>query len=343
MLRNAAPWLVAALVGLVGMTLPGAASQAASLEIDPTSIPDPDAYESLRSQGREAYNVEQYDRAETYYIEAIQAAPDEPEAYLDLARTFFWRDMYATAVAYYDFYIQQSDEEDISDKVTSERRLAASRSGDQVWKVPDSQTRILESLRTRLNEGEAYTSGGGGAWGLYRALLRTDYAHPDLIQVRNRLRSKLLEEFDARLQPESGEPTPQLSLSQWKRQIKRLEAARKLTRDEDVRQRIQRRGAITKAATALLNGRHRKAAEASQRAVESHPERTFLKWFHVSALVQANRHDRAQQTLERYSSELESMSDGDDYLEVLQSTLAHRRGNLEQAVDLYDTLLQPSE
>lgn len=324
-----------ALVGLV--EVPRATADST---LDTSSIPDPSRYEDLRERGRNAYNAEQYDKAERYYVEAIQAAPSEAQAYLDLARTFFWRKSYAAAVAHYDFYIQRSKGGELSEKVKSERRLAASRSGDDVWRVSEAQKRILDSLRTRLNEGRAYTEGGGGAWGLYRALLRTDYAHPDLIQIRNRLRTKLLEEFETRLTPASDEPTPQLSMKGWNRQIERLEAARKLTRNDELRSDIGGRMDVARVALDLLNGRYRKAAEKAGRAVEAQPDRLVLKWFHASALVQANRDDEAERVLERYAPDFRAQSHGADYLEILRATLAHRRGQLKEATRSYYELLE---
>ena len=298
------------------------------------------AYERAFEKGREAYNAEKYARAVEHYVDAIQAAPEKPEPYLNLARTLFWKGTYARAVVYYDHYLTLSESPKNAEKIKRERKLAAQRTGGEVWNPPDSQRRVLEALRDKLTDGRAFTEGGGGAWALFKTLLRTGYAHPDLSRVQTRLRKKLVAEFEGLVVPEADQPVPVLSLEEWKRQRRRLEAARSLSRDEEVAEIVGRRMTMVDAAVALLNSRHEDAVELTKRALDENPDMGFLRWFRISALVQAESYERARKAIATYEKSL-----GDDstaerkYLRVMEAIVADRAGETDKAAEAYFEVL----
>jgi len=316
-------------------TSPGSNAEAAADETSSTE------FSRLMDEGRSAYNESNWEGAEKFYRRAAQVAPERPVAYRNLARTHFMAEQYARAAALYEQYLELAPASADTSRIERERKLATHRAGDDVWTRPDSQKRVLEALRDALTDGEAYTKGGGGAWALYETLLRTGYVHPNLAHIRTRLRERLLEEFDRRATPESAQPTPVLSLQNWQRQQRRLDAARSLTDDGEVRTRIDERMRIVETALALLNGRAEEAADHAASARESNPDLEFLRWFEVAALVAAEKYDRAEERLAAISDSSEELSASKRrYLRALRGIVAHRRGEAEAAADLYRRVLR---
>jgi tetratricopeptide (TPR) repeat protein len=298
-------------------------------------------YVRLLEKGRAAYNNENYQKAADAYRKAAQASPDRPEAYRNLARTYFWREQYARAGVHYDYYLKLVPSEKDVSKVKRERKLAADRAGDDVWQLPDSQKRVLKALREALTDGKAYTEGGGGAWALYEALLRTGYVAPELDHIQDRLRKKLVDEFEGLVVTDGSQPVPVLSLEEWQRQQMRLEAARSVADEPDLRTIIDRRMGVAETALALLNGRHNNAAKLAADAIEQNPDMPFLWWYRSTALVEAGRPEQARRALERFEEKTEAGQNGENgYIEVLRAVLNHRTGETEEAADTYRRLLE---
>lgn len=298
-------------------------------------------FQRALEKGREDYNQGNYAAAAEHYVRAIQMNPTEASVYRNMARTLFWKKDYPRAVAYYDFYLQTAPEGVDTQAVARERKLASQRAGDAVWKMPESQKRVLEAFRDELTDGRAYTEGGGGAWALYETLLRTGYAQPDLAHMKKRLRKRLLEEFEGRLVVASDEPTPQLPLDGWQRQQLRLEAAKSLTADSAFRRRVNRRMSLVDAALALLNGQYDTAADLAADAAERNPDMLFVRWYRLSALMEAEEYKKASAALEEFRS---ALPDADNphraYLTAYEAILAHRRGDNQKAASRYYEVLQ---
>lgn len=294
----------------------------------------PAEWKEAFDRGDRAYRNEKFEAAEKALVEAVQAAPKHPRTYLALARTYFQREKYARSVAYYDFYLKLAD--DRKDRAQKERRLASHRAGDAVWKLPETQKRVSDALRERLAEGDAYTEGGGGAWGLYETLLRTGYARPDLARLRDRLRRKLVDEFDARLEPSPGQPMPTLELSGWKLQRERLKSAGQLADGSSERRAIEERHLIVDAAISLVNGRAEQAARRARKAREAHPDRRFLRWLRIVALVEAADYETARAELEEWRDDLGDAPERlGEYTDYLESVVDRYEGDAEGATDTY--------
>lgn len=310
-------------------------------ETDEADAPSTPEYQKVIDKGRDAYNANDYAKAARHYVRAAQLAPQRPQPYRNLARTYFWKKEYTRAVVFYDYYLKLVPDARDVQKVKRERKLAAQRAGDDVWQRPDSQTRVLSTLRDTLTEGNAYTKGGGGAWALYKTLIRTGYAAPDLARLKQRVRKKLIDEFEGLLMTGSSQPVPILSLEEWQRQQMRLEAARSIARDSSLQKVIDRRMRIVDTAIALLNGRYDDAADLSEEALESNPDMPFVHWYRMTALAHAGRYDEARTALEVYRKNLdEGTGEQKRYLEIMEAILAHRRGDPEKAAELYRNILE---
>lgn len=303
----------------------------------------PESYSATMKSANAAYNNGDYKKAASDYLRAIQAAPRRPEAYRNLARSYFWRGTYAAAVAYYDFYVQLAPDADDVQQIQSERRLAATRAGDDIYTLPESQRMARQALEQQLDSGRAFTSGGGGAWGLYNSLLRTEYARPDLANFQRRLLRKLLEEFDGMLVPESGQPVPRLDLDGWQLQLDRLQAARQITRDESIRDIIDSRSAVAEAGIALLTGSRDESLTLIDGAIQKNPDLAFLHWFRVVALIEANRNERALEAVQKLGRKLaETNAPGShiEYAGVLRANILRRLERHDDAADLYLQILE---
>ncbi|MGM0554862.1 MAG: hypothetical protein ACQEVA_00600 [Myxococcota bacterium] len=303
----------------------------------------PESFSVTMKAANAAYNNSDYKQAANGYIRSIQAAPRRAEAYRNLARSYFWLDKYAAAVAYYDFYVQLAPTADDVKQIQSERRLAASRSGDDIFTMPESQQMARRALEQQLESGRAYTAGGGGAWGLYNSLLRTDYARPDLANFQRRLVRKLLEEFDGMLVADSGQPVPRLDLDGWQLQLDRLQAARQLTSDEGLLDIVDSRSTVAEAGISLLTGNRGEAVTLINSAIERNPDLAFLYWFRVVALVEANQNEDALEAVGELGRQLAAAnapSSHIEYASVLRANILRRLGRHEDAADLYLEILE---
>lgn len=298
-------------------------------------------YDAALKQGNDAYNNEDYEVAVKAYTAAIQAAPGEAVAYRNLARSYFWKGSYAAAGAYYDHYLRLAAKADDVEQVKAERRLAADRARDAVYTLPDAQRLALEALNKELESGRAYTSGGGGAWGLYETLLRTGYAEPQLEQLRSRLSRRLLDEFDATLIPDSGRLTPRLDLDAWQLQAERIAAGRTVADDPALREVMGTRSTVVEAAIALLTSQWDQAAELARLARASNPDVLFIGWFEASALMNAEKYDQALNLLNEFEKQLaERDPKGVEYARVLRAIVLQRIDRQTEAADLYLDVLR---
>lgn len=293
-------------------------------------------YDVVIKVANTAYNDGNYDEAVAGFAQAIQSRPERPVPYRNLARTFFWQSKYAEAVAYYDMYLRLATDADDRKQVQSERRLASSRAGDEVWTTPEAQREALAALEEQIEKGAAYAPGGGGAWGIYQALLRTGYAQPELAKVRRRLVGRLLDEFEGTFVAEASQPTPRLDLDAWQLQAQRLEAARQLTQDEAIVAVIERRSAVTEVGLALLNGQYDKVVEAADEALEKNPDMPFVRWLHVSALVEEGEHDAALEAVDGLAKQLAQTRPNQlGYAKILRASILQRMGRGDDAAELY--------
>lgn len=319
-------------MGSVGMGSAGIA-QAAPQKAEQA---EPSGYEVVIKVANTAYNDGKYDEAAEGFAQAIQSRPQRPVPYRNLARTFFWQSKYAEAVAYYDMYLQLATDAEDRKQVQSERRLASSRAGDEVWTTPEPQRQALAALEDKLEKGAAYAPGGGGAWGVYTTLLRTGYAQPELAKLRRRLVGKLLDEFEGTFVAEANQPTPRLDLDAWKLQHQRLEAARQLTRDEAMLAIIDRRTAVTDVGLALLNGQYDEVVANADAALQKNPDMPFVRWLQVTALVQEGEHEAALAAVEELAKQLAQTRPNQlGYAKILRASILQRMGRGDDAAELY--------
>ena len=293
------------------------------------------------SAGNALYNKGNYKGAITHYAAAIQAEPSNGPPYRNMARCYFWLEQYAAASAYYDFYLRVADAEtkDV-DTIRKERKLAIERAGSSVYVLPPNQKQALTALTQELTSGSAYTDGGGGAWALYKALLRTGFAEPTLTDLRSQLTRRLLDEFDASMIPPMGSFTPVLDMDGWRVQAGRLEAARSLARDPALKEVAARRAKVVAAANALLSGDFNEAAVLSKTAQVENPDLDFLRWFTVSALLKSNQHDVALATIKELARKSKEVSPALlEYARVLRAIALQKAGRSDDAAEVFSDVL----
>lgn len=294
------------------------------------------AEQGPEARGNKAYNEGRYGEAEKAFIEAIQARPEEALLYRNLARTYFWQNQYSAATAYYDFYLRLVPEAEDAEQIRSERRLASNRAGGEAWAMPEGQRMALRALQEELLSGRAYTAGAGGAWGLYRTLLRMQYAQPELMTLRRDLLRRLVDEFEAHLIAPENQPSPVLELEDWRVQNERLAAARGLSNDEAFTEMLARRALIVDAATALLNHQFDRAIVLLEEARAQNADMLFLNWYHVHALARSGKHGEALEILESFARRLaQSAPQQLGYARIVRASLLQSMGRSDDAAQLY--------
>lgn len=297
-------------------------------------------HDAALKNGNAAYNKGDYKKAISSYITAIQSSPGSPAAYRNLARAFFWDGNYAAAVEYYDYYLRLAPVGE-QDKVKAERRLAAERAGERVYTPPEAQRLSLAALDRELESGRAYTSGGGGAWGMFETLLRTGYAEPDLAKVRARLARRLLDEFDANIVPRPNQITPRLDLDAWQLQAERLAAAQNIADDPALLDVLKKRSTLVEAAIAMLTSQWDEAANLFRLARTSNPDLGFISWYEVSSLIGAEKYDEALLALVDLEKQLtDRESARQDYVRILRAVALQRLGRGGDAASLYLEVLR---
>lgn len=298
---------------------------------------------ALVEQATDAYNQADYDQARQAFIRAIQIAPQNPDLYRNLARTFFWQNDYAAATAYYDFYLRlaPANAPDL-EQIHGERRLAATRAGMQVWQTPEQQRLVLQSLNDQLDEGRAYTAGGGGAWSLYQTLIRTQFAQPELAQLKKRLVRRLFDEIESQFVVPTDQPSPRLDLEDWKVQRERIEATRSLTDDEVILDALQRRLLIVQTAESLLLARYADAVQQAELAMRNNPDIIFTAWFQITALLHSQRFTRALAAIDELEPRLRQNAPTLlDYAQILRAAALQKNGQHNDAATIYSELLAP--
>ena len=324
---------------------PALAQQPATTKPATTATKQPaaqDDYAAVLGRANTAYNAERYDEAIGLYVQAIQQAPERGEAYRNMARAYFWQGKYAAAVAYYDIYLVSFATDADRETIQRERRLAATRTTTP-WQLPAQQKAALGKLDALLEPGQpAYSKTGASAWQAYQTLLKSGYAHPNLVKLRARLAAALLKAFDARLALKPEQLTPALTVEGWQAQRERLKLARGLTTDAALVGSLDRRDTLARAAIELLLGRHVEAARMAEDAAKQNPDLTFIPWLRISALIHANRTRDALETLDLMEPRIEREApQWRDRARVIRAVLLHQTGSHKRAADLYlQTLTQ---
>jgi tetratricopeptide (TPR) repeat protein len=311
----------------------------------------PEEFAAKLQAANDAYNNNKYEAALAAYTDAAQLSPTDPFPYVGIARAYFWMDRYAAAVFHYDLFLKvASRRNDTRQKVDnqlkaarSERRLASSRSDGDAWQRPEAQRRLVSALRDELDEGAAYTAGGGGAWALYKALIRTNYVEPDLERLRRRLARKLVGEVDERLTPSSGALVPTRALEDWKEDDKRLEAAASLYVTGGLQERIDTRRKVVTAGIDMLNGNHADAATAFEQALGSLEDWTFLRWLRIACLIRSSQYKQANQAIASARNRPFITSNIQAYLTLMEGVIAQRQGRDDEAARIFRDLMSQGD
>jgi len=306
-----------------------------------TSLAWAQDYDSAIRQGNVAYNAGEYAAAQSHYIKAIQAEPTRAIGYRNLARAYFWTDQYGAAAHYYEHYLKLAPAEATDlEVIRGERKLAVTRAGENIFRLPENVRLARQALETELGSGRAYTESGGGAWGLYETLLRTGYAEPDLIQVRTTLGRRLMDEFDGLLLPAGQDILPVASFEAWQVQSQRLVALRRIQRDPAVLELINRRSTVVECALAMLSGQIDQSVDLARLARTSNPDLRFLTWYEIVALTRANRHEEALTTLEQFSRQLRTENPAQiSYALALRALILKRQDRSQDAAEVLKTFL----
>jgi len=298
--------------------------------------------EAAVRSGNAAYNSGDYPAALRWYVQAIQADPNQASTYRNLARTYFWQDQYAAATAFYDHYLRlaPADSTDL-EQVKAERKLASTRAGEDIWTIPDNQRLARQALDTELQNGKAFSEGGGGAWGLYETLVRTGYVQPDLAQLKSTLTRRLIDEFEGQLQPQGNDLVPQLNIEAWQIQSQRLSAARAVALDPTLVAMIDRRSTVVEAGLALLGGRTAKAVDLAKLARKENPDLKWTTWYEIVALVRAGDQKAALEVLETFSRQLRQDNPSQiPYATTMKAIILQRLERWDDAAQTFEIVLQ---
>lgn len=317
----------------------------AALALINTAVPAAFASQTadLVERATSAYNQGHYEQAQQSFLLAIQASPQDANLYRSLARTYFWQNNYPAATAYYDFYLRlaASNASDL-EQIQGERRLAATRSCNQVLQLSDQQRLILDSLDDQLDVGRAYTTGGGGAWSLYQTLIRTQFAQPELITLKKRLVRRLFDEIEGRFVTPADQPAPQLELDDWKTQRERIEATRSLTNDEVILEALERRLKIVNAVDSLLLARYSDAVRQAQTAMSENTDLVFPAWYYIIALIHSEQYDIALTAIDTLETRIEqTMPAQVNYVQLLRAAVLNKNGQHDSASNIYSSILAP--
>lgn len=298
-------------------------------------------YESILKSGNAAYNEGKYVEAQGLYVKAIQADPGAALGYRNLARAYFWTDQYAAAAHYYEHYLKLAPAESADlEQVRGERKLAVSRAGEDVYRMPENIRMARQALETELGSGKAFTPGGGGAWGLYETLLRTGYADPDLVQIRATLTRRLMDELDAKMLPAPQDILPIASFEDWQVQAQRLVAIKKIQKDPVVLDLVNRRSTVVESAIALLAGQPEQAVDLARLARSSNPDLKFLAWYEIVALTRANKHEEALNAVETFARQLRAENPAQlGHAMALRALILKREDRSKDAAEVLKTLI----
>ncbi len=294
------------------------------------------AHDTAMLAGREAYNAEDFQRARQEFLRAAQTLPERPAAYRNLARAHFWLGNYSRATRFYDVYLEIASGAADAGDIEEERAAAVARATDDPG--PDaSQEMALRSLRREIDEGRGYTVGGGGAWGLYRTLLRMGYAEPALAELQRELWGKIALEFERDLEPDDG-ILPVLTREEWTLQEDRLDALEELTRRRSDREMVDRRRLVVETARDLLDGRYGRAGERALEATLQNGDLPYVGFYRVVALERSRRPDDALSALDGWAGEVGA--DGDPLVRVFRGQLLQQLDRSDEAATIFKEILR---
>lgn len=312
---------------------------AASGEVTGEESPWEREYDEAMAEGREAYNAERRQEALDAFVQAIQLYPTRPDAYRNLARNYNLMGEYAKAVRYYDVYLELAPNADDVEVIDAERRGAIARGGDEAATTPADQRFARRALDRELAEGRAVTERGGGAWSMYRTLLDTGYAAPDLDRLRARLEQKVTDEFRAELAPEE-DFIPVLSVGQLDLQLRRLEVLEMVSRSEERLQFVESRRQLLDGIQSLLNGDYETAVSRLERAESVNEDLEWVARYRIGAHERAGEPEEALRLVERLIAEGSVTGVDRRRAEVLRATLLGRLGRHDEAAEIFAGLLR---
>jgi len=299
------------------------------------------SFDTIIKRANQEYNAGEYTQSIKNYRKAIQKDPEKKMAYRNVARAYFWLEDYRTALAYYDFYLGVPGAIKDEEQIRKERRLAAERAGSARYRSPKTQRKILTALEKTLNKGSALRANGGGAFRMYENLLRAGFAEPRLIDIRKRLASALMNEFDASILPKSDTILPIISIEGLGIQQKRLEALVELSHDEAMLGLVKRRRKILLAMDAILDGDEKRAISSSAEAARQNPDLLFLSWFVISSLLKSGDTESALKEISQLARRLKQESpELLEYVRVLRALAIQQKGGHKDAAEMFSTILR---
>lgn len=295
-------------------------------------MPWEQTFDTAMLAGRQAYNSGDWEGAADAFVTAIQVLPEEAAPYRNLARTYHFMGDYRRATEYYDHYLRLAPEAGDVDQIQQERRGAASRAGDEPWRLPAEQRLALRALDRELDDGRALTA-GGGAWRLFESLLSMDYATPEIARLRARLERKVGDEFDDKLAVDDGF-LPVLNGDDWALQRDRIQALENLVRSEEARDELVHRRAVVDAGSALVAGDYEASLAASEAAMEGPLEYRFAGWYGAVALAQMERFEEAIERLDEVVDQQVFEGPGQQRAQVVRAQWMRQIGQTEEAAKL---------
>lgn len=303
-------------------------------------LPWEQAFDAAMLEGRKAYNSEDWERAETAFVEAIQVLPERAAPYRNLARVYNFMGRYRGATEYYDRYLRMAPEADDAAQIRQERRGTMSRAGDDPFRPPADQRIALRSLRRELDAGRGLTADGGGAWGLFQSLLDTGYAAQDIRELRHRLETKIGGEFEQQW-VRHDQFLPLLDREQWKLQKERLDALARSTRNGQTLAVIEARRSVVHAALALLDGEFEETLSHVDDVVDGDDELSFARWYGIVALAELGRVEEALNGLDELLEQGVFDGEAAQFVEVVRGQLLQRLGEDQAAAETFRQALSP--
>lgn len=277
------------LVALLGASSSGWAQD------DPTDLIP--AGQPYFDQARELYADDQFAEAIPLLRQAIQAEPLGARYYIGLARAANAAGDLDLAVTFYDLYLTYFTEHaNSSDRRRQDRleEVQRERDGtngrreqpDVLPETPSSQVGALTALTTLLEQGPFMTPNRTGAWGMYQNLLRTGYAHPDLVAIRQTLLEGILAETEAYFGPTENTPIWIGDDPFWRAISDRYSAVEELQPAAAEAPPAEANIRASRAHVESLNANGERAIQYFREALALNPDLLFAQW---GLLVAAHR------------------------------------------------------
>lgn len=301
-------------------------------------LPWEQAFDEAMLEGRQAYNAERREKARDAFVRAIQILPEQPTPYRNLARNYNLMGDYSRAVRYYDLYLELAPGAEDAETIDAERRGAVSRGGDEATTTPADQRLARRAVDRELDEGPAITDGQGGAWEMYRTLLETGYAAPDLQRFRARLEQKLVDELQRSLETDDS-LVPVNSPAQWELHARRIEALEQLHRTEEQLAVTEKRRKLVDAMLILFDGDSERAHDALQRAEKANSDLGWIRWVRIGAYDRAQRPEEALGLVDEWLERGELETADRRRAQAVRARLLQQLGRSDEAADVYSDLL----